>query len=374
MDKSVSPGDEADRASARDEAASSDWISQFQHCLNKPRAEPARFATENRVVETYPTLRLRAFGKRRPNSVPTLIVAPLAVHDAGFTDLMRGHSLVRTLCAALGGVYLTDWRPAGPDMAQASFDQYLCELNAAIDDLGGGANVVGLGVGGSLALMHAARFPGKIKRLVLAGAPVNTAVRPSLMTRFARKSVDLDELPDDMSACSGASLSPLAAGQGQECAALTTMQRDPGSFARADLDAIAAYEDWAARRVELSGRYARDLLARLFAGNELATGAFVALGRAIDLRDVKAPLFVLAGAHDEITPQAQALAALSLVGTAKARRRSLVAPCGHFALFVGAQTLAREWRTIAGWLQASAPVAERPKAHAMAGSEASRRP
>jgi hypothetical protein len=371
MDKSVSPGDAADRAAPRIET----WISQFQKCLDRPLPETALFATENRIVETYRTMRLRAFGKRTSGTLPTLIVPPFAAHDAGFVDLMRGHSLVQALGAAQGGgVFVTDWIGARPGAAEASFDDHLAELNAAIDDLGGAAHVVGLGVGGCLALIHAARFPGKIKRLVLAGTPADTSLRPSLMTRFAQKSIACAELPDDGIVCGAQGLPPLTARQGHERAALETMQRNAASFARADLKAIAAFEDWAARSIDLPGRYARDLLTKIFADNQLAKGTFVALGRAIDLRRIKIPLFVLAGALDEITPRMQALSVLALVGTAKSRQRSLIAPCGHYALFVGAGTLAREWRTIAGWLQASPPSTQRPKGHTMAGSVASKRP
>jgi poly(3-hydroxyalkanoate) synthetase len=342
-------------------ASPSEWLTQFQHCLTNPARAPTRFASENRIVETYGQMRLRAFGKRQAGATPTLIVPPLAVQDAGFIDLMRGHSLVQTLCAANAGqVYVTDWMSATPDMGPLSIDSCLAELNIAIDDLGGEVNIVGLGVGGCLALVHAARFPGKIKRLVLAGAPVDVDVRASLMTRYARSAIECAELPDDASVGGAQSLGPLGAPQAHECAALDTLQRNAGSFARADLDAITTYKAWAARSIDVPGRYARELLTRIFAGNQLATGGFIALGRKIDLRDVKIPLFVLAGARDEITPKQQALSALQLVGTAKARMRSLVAPCGHFALFVGAGTLSREWRTIAGWLTSSAPLSRKP--------------
>jgi len=375
MNKSISHGGTADRATPTAPPLSGNWLNQFQKCLDRPLPETALFASENRIVETYQTMRLRAFGKRRPGTLPTLIVPPFAAHDAGLVDLMRGHSLVQVLGAARGGgVFVTDWINARPDAAHASFDDHLAELNAAIDDLGGAAHVVGLGIGGCLALIHAARFPGKIKRLVLAGTPADTSLRPSLMTRFAQQSITCAELPDDGIVCGAQCLPPLTARQRPERAALETMQRNPASFARADLDAIAAFEDWAARSVDLPARYARDLLTKIFADNQLAKGTFVALGRTLDLRTIKIPLFVLAGARDEITPRMQALSVLSLVGTTKSRQRSRVAPCGHYALFVGAGTLAREWRTIAGWLQASAPTPQRSKLHTMAGSVSSKRP
>ena len=83
--------------------ASSDWLAQFQQCLSPQRPEPARFASPNSVAATYPTMQLRAFGRRKAGALPTLLVPPFAVHDAGFVDLMRGHSLVKTLCDANPG-------------------------------------------------------------------------------------------------------------------------------------------------------------------------------------------------------------------------------------------------------------------------------
>lgn len=372
--------DDEDRFAAGAGHSSSNWLSHFQHCLTEPVHAPTPFTSPNTTAETYRTLRLRAFGKRKAGAMPLLIVTPFAVHDAGFVDLMRGHSLVQTLGAANAGpVHVTDWISATPDMAQLSIDNYLADLNVAIDDLGGQAHVIGLGVGGCLALLHAARFPGKITRLVLAGTPVDIAARPSLVARFAAKAVECAEIADECTINGAQRLAPLGAAHGHERAAMEALQRNPASFTRADLDAIQAFEDWTMRSPETPGRTARELLTHIFAENQLARGEFIALGRKIDLRDVKIPLFVLAGARDEIAPKLQALSVLKRVGTAKTRQRSLVAPCGHFALFVGASALAREWRTIAGWLGSSRPDATRPSrarrtSQLMDGSTSSNRP
>lgn len=356
MDDIRRPNRREDLAASTVRRTSADWIAQFQKCLLSPDRAPTPFASENSIAEAYPTMRLRAFGKAKTGVTTTLIVTPVGVHDAGFVDLMRGHSLVGALREAHGGrIHVTDWTSATPDMAHLSVDHYLADLNVAIDDLGGDVNVVGLGMGGCLALLHAARFPGKIKRLVLAGVPADVSARASLATRFARNAIERDEAPDGETVCSAQWFAPGAA-QGHERAAIETLQRNPASFARQDLDAIAAFEAWAGRSVDAPGRYARDILTRIFGANELARGAFVALGRTIDLKTVKIPIFILAGAYDEITPSQQALAAMHLVGTPKARMRSLVATCGHYSLFVGSGVLTREWRTIAGWLQSSAAI------------------
>ena len=62
-------------------------------------------------------------------------------------------------------------------------DAYLGDLNVAIDDLGGRASLVGLCQGGWLAAAYAARFPGKVARLVLAGAPIDPGAAKSRITQ-----------------------------------------------------------------------------------------------------------------------------------------------------------------------------------------------
>ncbi|MGH8853408.1 MAG: alpha/beta fold hydrolase [Telluria sp.] len=71
-------------------------------------------------------------------------------------------------------VLVTDWKAATPAMRYFDIDTYLAELNVAVDDLGGEVHLVGLCQGGWLSAMYAARFPGKVKSLVLAGSPIDT--------------------------------------------------------------------------------------------------------------------------------------------------------------------------------------------------------
>src|SRR5580700_2702976 len=63
---------------------------------------------------------------------------------------------------------VTDWRPATPQMRFWSIDDYLATLNVLVDELGGAVDLVGLCQGGWMALIYAARFPGRVRKLVLA--------------------------------------------------------------------------------------------------------------------------------------------------------------------------------------------------------------
>jgi pimeloyl-ACP methyl ester carboxylesterase len=66
-----------------------------------------------------------------------------------------------------------------------SIDSYLADLNVVVDELGGCANLIGVCQGGWMALAYAARYPGKIHRLVLAGAPVDINAGESKLSRVA---------------------------------------------------------------------------------------------------------------------------------------------------------------------------------------------
>src|SRR5205807_7706549 len=122
----------------------------------------------------------------RTDGCPTLICAPFALHGATIADLAPGHSLVEALtrngCRRL---FLTDWRSATADMGHLTIDSYLAELNAAVDEIGAPVDLVGLCQGWWMALIYAARFPAKVRKLVLAGAPIDTDASSSRFTRAA---------------------------------------------------------------------------------------------------------------------------------------------------------------------------------------------
>lgn len=348
MQKSFSPSDLSEETQ--------DWVAQFRHHLNGS-AQAECFRLKSSAVGRYRTLRLRRFGRqRKTDDMPTLIIPPLAVHDAGFADLFSGNSLIETLLqSGHDAIHLADWRKLTPDSAEQTIDACISDLAIAIDDLGGRVNLIGLCLGGLFALLLATRFPGKIEKLVLAGTPVDMDAQLSLLTYHTSK---LQSLPRDLEPAEDW-LAPLAINKTSELSGLEAMQRDPGSFSRHDLDALAAFGAWAQRKGDLSASYLRDLLMRIIKGNEIAKGTFKVLGRCIDLKEMRAPLYVLAGTRDEIAPRRQALRVLDLVGTPKARKRAITVEAGHLALFMGRKTLSREWRMIAGWLQSQTPRARK---------------
>ena len=151
----------------------------------------SEWASPNHVTIDLDAMRVRDFSVAPSKQRPVLIVAPFALHDARIADLAAGHSLIEALrdndCCRL---FLIEWKSATEMTKLRMIDSYLSDLNVAVDDVGPPVDLIGLCQGGWLSLVYAARFAGKVRRLVLAGAPVDVMAEPSLPSARARMTPD----------------------------------------------------------------------------------------------------------------------------------------------------------------------------------------
>ena len=317
----------------------------------EPADSSLTWTTPGAGVLELATMRLRDCS-RAPTGQPALVCAPYALHRALIADFAPGHSVVQSLQnGGIDRVYLTDWRSATPDMRYLSIDSYLSDLNVAIDEIGAPVDLVGLCQGGWLSLLYAARFPAKVRRLVLVGAPVDVSI-DSAMARLARNAPGM--VYDQLVARGGGNVSGKEmlrvwskAPSREDIAA--ALQRELTDEEGAAL--LARFERWNVEPLDLPGTYYLEIVNRIFRENQIAAGNFTALGRRIDLKDVKAPIFLLAGLDDEVVPAAQALATAALVGTPPAFIAAASEPSNHLGLFMGARTHVQAWPRIARWLR-----------------------
>ncbi len=315
--------------------------------------EPA-WATPNIITLELKTVRLRDFSTAQ-DGVPTLLCAPFALHGAAVADLAPGHSLVAALRdAGLHRLFVTDWRSAAPEMSKLGIDDYLAELNVLVDQLGGSINLVGLCQGGWMSLLYAARFPAKVQKLVLAGAPIDIAAGQSALSALADASPlalfhELVKLGDGR--VLGRKVQKFWGAENldsREIHDLLQTQEPIDSPAFAELE--ATFRGWNAATVDLPGVYYLEVIEKLYKRNEIAAGQFAALGETVDLAKLHVPLFLLAARDDELVAPAQLFATESLVGTPSHAIQKALAPCSHVALFVGRSVLAENWPRIARWL------------------------
>lgn len=318
------------------------------------------WTTTNRIALELPTMRLRDFS-RAPHGQPVLICGPYALHSTLIADFAPGHSIVERLQrSGLDRICLTDWRSATPDMRYLGIDQYLADLNVAVDEIGAPVDLIGLCQGGWLSLVYAARFPDKVRRLVLAGSPVDASVDSGLVRLVAGAPQAAFERIVD----SGGGLvrgEHILRFWSRASDVTAVLQRGLSPAISADCELQARFQRWHDETVDMPGTYYLQVVRWIFRENRIAAGRFMALGRPIRTEDVKIPVFLLAGSDDEIVPAAQAMATASRLGTPSVLVERVTVPSSHLGLFLGAQTLASAWPRIADWLRAerAVPVAAR---------------
>jgi poly(3-hydroxyalkanoate) synthetase len=363
MPQGAHPSGATDRASARRAPSLLDPFgvlaamrATFDMFTSRPQdAEPEpAFTTPNSVRLDLPTMRLRDFSSPGCKGVPVLVEGPFTLHGTTIADYAPGHSLIRVLRdQGRDHVFLTDWKSATPAMAGFAIDTYLADLNVAVDDLGGVVDLVGLCQGGWMALIYAARFPHKVRRLALIGAPVVFEPGIGMLQQFT------DILP--LSAVEEALRLNHGLVRGQWLIDMmgfgvptpedvrTALQVKPASD---DVEGrrVARFREWYRTVVDLPGAYYMQILDALYRGNTLARGSFVALGRPVDLADIRQPLYVALATDDRMVHPAQARGVIDLVGT---RRRDLTldeVEGGHLALFIGRRNMTGLWQRLSAWL------------------------
>lgn len=318
---------------------------------------PPRWATKNRVLLDLDTMRLRDFSRdpKASQRTPVVIDAPYAGHHATIADYAKGRSLVETMLAGgLERVLVTDWKAADESMKDFDIDKYLSEINVVVDDLGGSVHLVGLCQGGWMSAMFAARYPAKVRSMVLAGAPIDTDAGHGTIKKIAHQ-LPMSFYEEMVAAGQGRMLGRFMLAGWKD---MHPKEQYLGKYIdlfehiedKCYVKRTEKFERWYENPIDLPGRYYLQAIEQLFKKNRFAKGRFVALGRRIRLADIVAPLYLLAGDADDITTKEQVFAAARLVGTAKSQIVEKLAPGGHIGLFMGSRTLAEVWPGIAQWI------------------------
>src|SRR6202165_5755116 len=272
--------------------------------------EPEGAQTSKIALDLH-AVRLRDFTVAQ-SGVPPLLCTPLALHGAAVADLAAGHSLVAALRGAgIERLFMADWRSASADMRFLGIDEYLADLNVLVDCVGGLVDLIGLCQGGWLSLVYAGRFPAKVRKLVMAGAPVDIAARQSRLSAIA-EATPLIMFQSLVNLGNGRVIGRNIAkfwGNDPDASdireSLQTVQ-PIGSSEFTQLE--ATFKNWNSWTIDLPGTYYLEVIVKDRKRNELAGGSFVALGQKIDLSRLRLPMYLLAGSADEVVAPEQLLA------------------------------------------------------------------
>jgi poly(3-hydroxyalkanoate) synthetase len=321
---------------------------------SEPTVPQPSWTMPNRTALELSSVVLRDFSTGGEGT-PTLLCAPFVLHDATMVDFAPDHSAVAALReAGLQRLAVTHWRSATREMQFLTIDSYLSDLNVLVDHLGGSVNLIGICQGGWLGLAYAARFPGKVRKLALVGAPVDLDAAESTVSRVARNTPpaifrELVELGQGR--IPGHRVLQFWKAQPDDPDTIYSIlepscERRSGAFKALE----QRFRDWYAWTVDLPGAYYLEAAERIYRGNELARGEFTALGKRVDLAKVDIPLLMLAAEGDDIVAPEQLFAAARLVGTPAEKIATITAKGDHYSLFMNARVLRECWPAIARWM------------------------
>ena len=335
--------------------ASSDFLNFIEEAHKLDYELKPQWASLNTTKLDLKTMLLRNFSEPSGQKIPVIIDAPYAGSSATIADFSPEQSLVRTMKAnGLKRVYVTDWKSATDAMKDYTIDTYLEDIDAAVEAVGGKAHLVGLCQGGWMSAAYAARFPGKVATLVVAGSPIDCDAGTGVVKNLAQ-TLPISFYRELVAAGGGRLLGifMLAAWKGMHPSDEYLKKYTDLFFNINDKAYIKRAEDfarWYETPVDLPGVYYLQAVEWLFKENRLAKGKFVALSKTLSLKDIDIPVYMLAGDADDITPAAQVFNAEQYLGSSYNKMVKKLVPGGHIGLFMGHKTLHDTWPEICKWI------------------------
>jgi poly(3-hydroxyalkanoate) synthetase len=311
-----------------------------------------QWTTPHEVVFESPLARLRDFStSRRRDLVPTLVLPPQAGHDSCIVDFSDDQSQIRAILdAGLERALSLDWVGATTETKDASVDDYIDIVDHAVELCGGRVNLIGDCQGGWLATIYAALCPQRVNTLTLAGAPIDFHAGEPVIHELVQLLAPGGDLGyyERLVASDGGVL------KGQHMLAGFVAIQPSDEISRqlelllnvndaSHVERYAKFEDWFKHTRDIPGPFYLWIVRHLFRDNELVAGSLQVGGRRVRLSDIDAPLNLLAGATDHITPPDQVFAIAGLTSTPADRVLRDVTPGGHLGLFMGHQALREHW-------------------------------
>ena len=318
------------------------------------RREPT-WSSPNEVVFSTPFAALRDFSRgSRARVVPTLVLPPQAGHHSCIVDYSPEQSQIDTIRdAGLTRVYAMEWIGATRATKHVAIGDYVSFLDDALEQIGEPVNLIGDCQGGWLAAIYAALHPEHVNTLTLAGSPIDFHVGEGPIHEWVKLLCSTGDTSFyEAIVASGGGVMPgdyilggfIAIKPENEVAKHIEL------LANLDhpkhLERHGWFEDWFKFTQDLPGDFYLWIVRELFRDNKLIAGELEVGGRPVDLRPLKMPLYLLAGATDHITPPPQVFAARDAVSTPRRDVTMRTTSGGHLGLFMGREALREHWPPI----------------------------
>ncbi len=282
-----------------------------------------------------------------------IVMVPSLINRHYVLDLLPGKSLVEWLAARGHDVFVVDWGTPEDEDRFRDFDDIADRsigraLRVACRAAGSErAHVLGYCLGGTLAVIHAARRPERVASLVALAAPIAFADAGQLGAWTRTRSFDVGALVE---ACGNVPWQ-LMQGAFHLLRPTLALSKMVGLVDRlwddAFRDGFFALETWGNDNVPFPGACYRRYIEELYRGDALVRGTFTLSGQTVRLGDIRCPTLAVTFEHDTIVPSASAACLLDHVGAADKQRIHL--PGGHVGAVVSRKASEGLWPRLSGW-------------------------
>jgi polyhydroxyalkanoate synthase len=342
-------------------------LARGQRMLQRLKDEDVQIATADKEVvfrEDKTTLYRYKSTAKRTIGVPVL-VAYGQVGRYTMTDLQEDRSMLRNLLALGVDVYAVDWGSPTRGDRWLTFEDYVdvyladcIEHICRAHDLPA-INLLGICEGGVFSLCYAARYPERVKNLILTITPVDFhqdqaegRLNHGFVNLWTRSLADEDierlieangNLPGELMSYVFSQMTPGATMSKYNVGLLDTFDDEKRllNFMR--------MEKWLADRPHHPGEAAKQLLINLYKNNELVRGEFRLGGRTVKLKDIKVPVLNVFAKDDHVIPPKTTQALRKVVDSKDYTEIGLDG--GHVGVFVSGKSQGVLGKGIVDWLK-----------------------
>jgi polyhydroxyalkanoate synthase len=311
-----------------------------------------------RVVAAGSHWRLRDYGGQDSSACFLIVAAP--IKRPYIWDLAPSVSTIRFCLRSDLHVFLLEWLPALPQLANKGLDEYGQAIAECIAEISGKARgtkpfLAGHSLGGTLAAIFAASAPQSIRGLVLLGAPLcfepqTSQFRDALVSLAPAAMSETETFPGSLISHMSAMASP---------ATFIWSRLIDAALCIADqqaLDVHARVERWALDEVPLPGKLVHHIIDWLYRENRFCRGVLQAGATLIGPACLSAPTLAVINAADDVAPVASVKPFIDAMPAGCARLIAYPGEVGvclqHLAVLVGRQAHARVWPQVISWLNA----------------------
>ena len=299
--------------------------------------------------------RYRALAPRE-HATPVLLVYAL-INRPYILDLRPENSFVRHLLRHGYDVFMLDWGRPGEEDRGRTLDELVGEhlpaATARIARAGAGRDLtlVGYCMGGTMAAIHTALHPERVRNLVALTTPIDFSAPGAHRVWSDPRHFDAAALVEAVGNVP-ASLIDLGTKLLRPVANfvevnLTMLER---MAAGRDMTPWRAMNQWVNDPVSFPGAAFVQWIQHFYQQNLLARDELELGGRPVRLGDVEASVLAVAGARDHLVPPAMARPLVDLVGGADREYAEL--PAGHVGLMAGSGARNMFWPKVTDWLDA----------------------